>query len=36
MYLESFEIWLWRRVEKIIWSKKWNVMKRVGEERKIL
>uniref|UniRef100_A0A8D8SEP2 Craniofacial development protein 2 n=1 Tax=Cacopsylla melanoneura TaxID=428564 RepID=A0A8D8SEP2_9HEMI len=38
-YLESFEMWLWRRIENIIWSDKVRneeVLRRVGEERSIL
>ncbi|KAI5717433.1 hypothetical protein M8J77_005795 [Diaphorina citri] len=38
-YLESFEMWLWRRMEKIKWSDKIRneeVLRRVGEERSIL
>ncbi|KAI5728919.1 hypothetical protein M8J77_006673 [Diaphorina citri] len=38
-YLESFEMWLWRRIENIKWSDKVRneeVLRRVGEERTIL
>uniref|UniRef100_A0A8D8TDU0 Craniofacial development protein 2 n=1 Tax=Cacopsylla melanoneura TaxID=428564 RepID=A0A8D8TDU0_9HEMI len=38
-YLESFEMWLWRRVESIKWSDKIRheeVLRRVDEERVIL
>ncbi|KAL1456898.1 hypothetical protein WDU94_001586 [Cyamophila willieti] len=38
-YLESFEMWLWRRIENIICSEKVRneeVLRRVGEERNIL
>ncbi|KAI5743600.1 hypothetical protein M8J77_020048 [Diaphorina citri] len=38
-YLESFEMWLWRRIENIKWSDKVRneeVLRRVGEERSIL
>lgn len=38
-YLESFEMWLWRRMENIKWSDKIRneeVLRRVGEERRIL
>jgi hypothetical protein len=38
-YLESFEIWCWRRMEKIIWAdrvKNEEVLHRVKEERNIL
>uniref|UniRef100_A0A8D8UAM4 Craniofacial development protein 2 n=1 Tax=Cacopsylla melanoneura TaxID=428564 RepID=A0A8D8UAM4_9HEMI len=38
-YLESFEMWLWRRIENIKWSDKIRneeVLRRVGEERRIL
>jgi hypothetical protein len=38
-YLESFEIWCWRRMEKISWTDRVNnetVLHRVKEERNIL
>lgn len=38
-YLESFEMWLWRRIEGIKWQDKIRneeVLNRVGEERQIL
>jgi hypothetical protein len=38
-YLESFEMWCWRRMEKIIWTdrvRKEEVLHRVKEERNIL
>jgi hypothetical protein len=38
-YLESFEMWCWRRMEKISWTDRVNneaVLHRVKEERKIL
>jgi hypothetical protein len=38
-YLESFEIWCWRRMEKIIWTdrmKNEEALQRVKEERNIL
>ena len=37
-YLESFEIWHWRRMEKIKWSEKVInklVLDRIGEKRRI-
>jgi hypothetical protein len=38
MYLESFEMWCWRRVEKISWTDhvRNEVLHRVKEERNIL
>ena len=38
-YLESFEIWYWRRMEKISWAdhvRNEEVLLRVNEQRKIL
>jgi hypothetical protein len=38
-YLESFEMWCWRRMEKIIWTdrvRNEEVLQRVKEERNIL
>jgi hypothetical protein len=38
-YLESFEMWFWRRMEKISWTGRVNneaVLHRVKEERNIL
>jgi hypothetical protein len=38
-YLESFEMWCWRRVEKIKWSEKVTnelVLERIGEKRTLL
>jgi hypothetical protein len=38
-YLESFEMWCWRRMEKIIWSEKVTneqVLDRIGEKRTLL
>ena len=38
-YLESFEMWCWRKMEKIKWTEKVSdeeVLKRVSEERMIL
>ena len=38
-YLESFEMWLWRRMEGIKWTEKVRneeVMRRVGEQRTLL
>ena len=38
-YLESFEMWCWRRMEKISWTdhvRNWKVLLRVNEQRKIL
>jgi hypothetical protein len=38
-YLESFEIWYWRRMEKITWSEKVTneqVLELIGEKRTIL
>jgi hypothetical protein len=38
-YLESFEMWCWRRMEKISWTDRVNnevVLHRVKEERNIL
>jgi hypothetical protein len=38
-YLESFEMWYWRRMEKISWTDRVNnevVLRRVKEERNIL
>jgi hypothetical protein len=38
-YLESFEMWCWRRMEKIIWTdrvRNEEVLHRVKEERNIL
>jgi hypothetical protein len=35
-YLESFEVWCWRRMEKIKWSEKVTneqVLDRIGEKR---
>jgi hypothetical protein len=35
-YLESFEMWCWKRMEKIKWSEKVTneqVLKRIGEKR---
>jgi len=37
--LEAFEIWIWRRVEKISWLDKVTneeVLRRVNEDRQIL
>ena len=37
--LESFEIWCWRRMEKIKWSEKAineQVLARIGEKRTLL
>ena len=39
LYLESFEMWVWRRLEGIKWSDKVRneeVLRRVGEKREIL
>ena len=39
IYLESFEMWCWRRMEKIIWTdhvRKEEVLLRVNEQRNIL
>ena len=38
-YLESFEMWCWRRMEKIKWSEKVTneqVIDRIGEKRTLL
>jgi hypothetical protein len=37
-YLESVEIWCWRRMEKISWAERMKneVLRTVKEERKIL
>ena len=38
-YLESFEMWCWRRMEKIKWSEKVTneqVLDRIGEKRTLL
>jgi hypothetical protein len=38
-YLESFEMWCWRRIEKIVWTvrvRNGDVLHRVKEERNIL
>ena len=38
-YLESFEIWCWRRMEKIKWSEKVTkeqILDRIGEKRTLL
>jgi hypothetical protein len=38
-YLESFEVWCWRRMEKIIWAncvRNKGVLQRVKEERNII
>jgi hypothetical protein len=38
-YLESFEMWRWRRIEKIFWTdrvRKEEVLQRDKEERNIL
>ena len=38
-YLESFEMWCWRRMEKIKWSEKVtkeHVLERIGEKRILL
>ena len=38
-YLEKFEIWCWRRMEKIKWSEKVTneqVLDRIGEKRTLL
>ena len=38
-YLKSFEMWYWKRMEKIIWSKKVTnkqVLERIREKRKLL
>uniref|UniRef100_A0A8D8M013 Uncharacterized protein n=1 Tax=Cacopsylla melanoneura TaxID=428564 RepID=A0A8D8M013_9HEMI len=38
-YLESFEMWLWRRMEGIKWTDKVRneeVLRRVGEQRSLL
>jgi hypothetical protein len=38
-YLESFEVWCWRRMEKIKWSKKVTneqVLEYIGEKRTLL
>ena len=38
-YLESFEIWCWRRMEKISWTDRVSndkVLRRVKEERNII
>jgi len=38
-YLESFEMWCWRRMEKIIWTdhvRNEEVLLRVNEQRNIL
>jgi len=38
-YLESFEMWCWRRMEKISWTDHWRneeVLLRVDEQRNIL
>jgi hypothetical protein len=38
-YLESFEMWCWRRMEKIIWTDRVGndeVLHRVKEERNII
>jgi len=38
-YVESFEMWCWRRVEKIIWTdhvRNEEVLLRVNEQRNIL
>jgi hypothetical protein len=38
-YLESFEVWCWRRIEKIIWTdrvRNEEMLHRVKEERNIL
>jgi hypothetical protein len=39
IYLESFEMWCWRRMEKVRWTdcvKNEEVLRRVKEERTIL
>ena len=39
IYLESFEMWCWRRMEKISWTdhvRKEEVLLRVNEQRNIL
>jgi len=38
-YLESFELWCWRRMENIKWSEKVTneqVIERIGEKKKLL
>ena len=38
-YLEGFEMWFWRRMEKIKWSEKVIielVLDRIGEKRKLI
>ena len=37
-YLESFEMWCWRRMEKIKWAEKLinQVRERIGEKRSLL
>ncbi|MGX9339109.1 hypothetical protein, partial [Pantoea dispersa] len=38
-YLESFEMWCWRRIEKVKWTDRMTndeVLRRVGEKKAIL
>ena len=37
-YLEGFDVWCWRRMEKIIWigHVKYEVLRRVREEKNVL
>ena len=38
-YLDSFEMWYWRKMEKIKWSEKVSneqVVQRIGEKRTLL